>query len=523
MSTSTDTPPPQDENACPARAVTTGLAASERCTHHYDIPLLNDDGNNFASWKFRIQLILKLRGLWTVVDGTYAEPDATVDPTGFANWTRKDLEALAQISFTLMDGPLTYALGANSAKECWERLSTRYGSAQSAVLLMEELSLPTLSESKPLELQIDRLVYVARTLDTLGFPIPDKALAYMIVFKLPDSMETLRTILSTAEPSEISTEAIVSKIIFDERRRGRASGVGTDASFAKAAKELEGLSASEDREKKCAYCDKHGHDISECRKLKKEQESQPASDDREKKCAYCDKHGHDIGECRKLKKEQESQPASDDREKKCAHCNKRGHDVGECRKLKKEQESKGARNPSDSSAAPPPVSAGIGHVPSIVVSSKSTADHGLKYRWIMGSGSTTTMCSIRSWFSDYSPFPSPVQVTLGGHSRVLAIGTGTVLVRMRTNMHWKSTTLKDVIFVPDLQCNILSVARLTHSGGKVQFLGKECQFYDPPGQLICEGRLQGNLYLMDMQPTSPEASHIADFDASPPGGDDLEC
>src|SRR5947209_7165270 len=89
--------------------------------HHYDIPLLNDDGNNFVVWKFRVQLVLKLRDLWTVVDGTWTKPDVTVDRDGSVYWTRKDLDALAQISFTLKDGPLTYVVGVKSAKECWER------------------------------------------------------------------------------------------------------------------------------------------------------------------------------------------------------------------------------------------------------------------------------------------------------------------------------------------------------------------------------------------------------------------
>jgi len=479
MSTPSDTSPPQDENSSLARAVTTSLAGSECCPHHYDIPLLNDDGNNFGSWKFRVQLVLKLRDLWTVVDGTYIEPDVTVDPTGSANWTRKDLEALAQISFTLRDGPLTYVLGAKSAKECWERLSTRYEGTQNTAILVEELFLTTLSESKPLEPQINKLVRAAHTLNTLGFGLEDKVLAYIIVLKLPDSMATLKTILSATEASEISTEAVVSQIILDEQRRVRASGVGTIASFDKAAKK--GWSAS------------------------------------------------------------------DDCEKKCTHCNKRGHDISECRKLKREQESKGARNSSVSSTAAPPASANIGHaastpgdntghpflaadveytgvaivlsdtehVPS-TTSSESTADHKLKHQWIMGSGYTRTMCSNRSWFSDFSPFASPVIVTLGGHSRVLTTGTGTVPIRMRADMRWHSAELQDVLFVPDLNCNLLSVARLAQRGAKVQFLGDGCQFYDRRGQLACEGHLQGDLYLMDMEPTSPKASRI------PPGGEDSE-
>ena len=107
MSTPSETSPSQDENSSPARAVTTSLAALQCYPHHYDIPLLNDSGDNFGSWKFRVQLVLKLRGLWTVVDGTYTKPDVTVDPTGSANWTRKDLEVLWQISFTMRDEPLS--------------------------------------------------------------------------------------------------------------------------------------------------------------------------------------------------------------------------------------------------------------------------------------------------------------------------------------------------------------------------------------------------------------------------------
>ena len=208
--------------------------------------------------------------------------------------------------------------------------------------------------------------------------------------------------------------------------------------------------------------------------------------------------------------------------------------------------SKGARNSSVSSATAPPASANIGHaastpddntgysflttdveftgvaivdsdtehVPSTTTFSESTTDHKLKHQWIMGSGCTRTMCSNRSWFTDFSPFVPPVKVTLGGRSRVLTTGTGTVPVRMRADMRWHSAELQDVLFVPDLSCNLLSVARLTQRGAKVQFLGDGCQFYDRRGQLTCEGHLQGNLYLMDMQPTSPKASRI------PPGGGD---
>jgi hypothetical protein len=350
---------------------------------------------------------------------------------------------------------------------------------------MEELFRTPLSESKPLEPQVNRLVRVARTLNTLGFDLEDKALAYIIVLKLPDSMTTLKTTLFDIGASDISTEAVVSQIVLDEQRRVRASSVGTAAYFARAA--------------------------------------------------------------------ENGQSASNGREKKCTYCNKRGHNVSECRKVRREQESRGVRNSSVSSAAAPPAPANIGHaaspsgdntslaadaeltigvaivssdtedLPSTVTSSESTAGPELKNQWMMGTAATHTMCPNRSWFSDFSPLASPVQVALGGPRthRATGTGTGTVPVRMWANLQWHHEVLEDVLFVPDLRRNVLSVPQLVDRGASVQFQENMCQLYDRHGQLTCEGRSQGGLYLMDIQPTSPEACSVPESNASPPGGDEF--
>src|SRR5258708_39452392 len=60
-----------------------------------------------------------------------------------------------------------------------------------------------------------------------------------------------------------------------EEGGGRRSGMGTTVFFAKAVKKGKGKDKkSEDKSKKyCSHCKIHGHDVSECRKLKKEQEA----------------------------------------------------------------------------------------------------------------------------------------------------------------------------------------------------------------------------------------------------------
>ena len=43
----------------------------------YDISFLDDDGSNFTFWRFHIQMVLGLRDLWGLVDGSVAAPDVS--------------------------------------------------------------------------------------------------------------------------------------------------------------------------------------------------------------------------------------------------------------------------------------------------------------------------------------------------------------------------------------------------------------------------------------------------------------
>ncbi|KIK13649.1 hypothetical protein PISMIDRAFT_76563, partial [Pisolithus microcarpus 441] len=93
----------------------------------YDILSLENDGSNFQMWKYRINMILDVRGLWELVDGTQTTaPDVSVDPNGHADWLARDKEAHAQITLTLKDEPLSGVLYASTAAEVWKKLCGHY-------------------------------------------------------------------------------------------------------------------------------------------------------------------------------------------------------------------------------------------------------------------------------------------------------------------------------------------------------------------------------------------------------------
>jgi len=101
-------------------------------------------------------------------------------------------------------------------------------------MLIDEVFRTTISDSEPLEPQINALIRAASTIANLGLTLEDKLLAFAIISSLPASFSTLKTILSTTKPSDLSSEYVKAQVILDEQRRVRESGVGATAYFAKA-------------------------------------------------------------------------------------------------------------------------------------------------------------------------------------------------------------------------------------------------------------------------------------------------
>jgi LTR polyprotein gag-polypeptide-like protein len=215
----------------------------------YDVPHLEDDGSNYASWKYHVQMDLNLRNLWGVVDGTEAKPEPSASHEERKKWGRNDLEARAQITLTLKDEPLSLVLDATTAKECWDKLLLHYDrrAEQEINLLIEKIFRNTLSDAEPLEPQINAVIRAARTITNLGLQLDDKLVASAIISSLPPSLFTLQTILLTSSPSDLSPAYVLSQVILDEQRRIYESGIGAAAFFAKAAKKTKAKERREQR------------------------------------------------------------------------------------------------------------------------------------------------------------------------------------------------------------------------------------------------------------------------------------
>ena len=188
----------------------------------------------------------------------------------------------------------------------------------------------------------------------------------------------------------------------------------------------------------------------------------------------------------------------------CFHCGKPGHIARFCYKAKgKEKESANNAKVEDEFA----------------FATKLEAHSMSVCKWIMDSGATKHMTSHRTAFDTYEVI-CPRDVRLSDGSVAKAIGMGSIVVGVETR--GKATTIRitDVLHVPKLQANLLSVSKLVSKGLKVRFHMNECIVGGANGDTVAIARREDNLYQMTF--TEVHGAHSANSEHSRAGGDSVE-
>lgn len=133
--------------------------------------------------------------------------------------------------------------------------------------------------------------------------------------------------------------------------------------------------------------------------------------------------------------------------------------------------------------------------------------------WIVDSGCTSNMTNSRAAFNTFEPGEG--RVIVAGGKVLKATGKGTVAGQARnSDGRLISLALSDVLYVPELDANLLSVKSLTRKGARVVFERQEQHAYIEVGTNKLPIRTSGDLYVMDiLKPTLGEAQARAAISA----------
>ena len=189
------------------------------------------------------------------------------------------------------------------------------------------------------------------------------------------------------------------------------------------------------------------------------------------RCHFCKKFGHIQRNCRERERSQQS-GASDKHIKKPQH---KAHSA----------ETRQRVEDTDSDEA----GLVVNHVLSANRKPRSTG------RWIIDSGATSHICNDRDLFIGLYPLKSPLEVLLEDGHKLTATAYGTVKLLMKSGQRSsRKCTLHDVLYIPELSYNLLSVSKAVERGNIVKFGLSSCIIRDSNRKLITVAQNVGGLY-----------------------------
>lgn len=181
---------------------------------------------------------------------------------------------------------------------------------------------------------------------------------------------------------------------------------------------------------------------------------------------------------------------------RCYECNKRGHKSYECPTPK----NKPKKTTSEKNKALHTF---------LSVSSIKTND------WYIDSGASTHMTLREDWLQKNSreKMSMPQNEIIVANNEKLAVkGFGNVTVSVNVNNKRDDLDIQDVLYVPDLSANLLSVRQLTRHGYTVVFDGKGCKIFDRKQNLLATGSIKNEMYCLDCSVNTALLTQVqADF------------
>lgn len=187
---------------------------------------------------------------------------------------------------------------------------------------------------------------------------------------------------------------------------------------------------------------------------------------------------------------------------KCYHCGKFGHKKVDCREFDRESvkqkvnnHNKYPKSKSESNKQKAHVGAeDDGPEIAFMVAGR---DDLLRVGWYLDSGATDHMLCDSRYFSSMRRLERPIEIVVANGQKLLAEYCGDVLMYSVIGDTVKKCEAANVLYLPDLSCNLFSVKRIAKSGLQVCFDDDKAEV-KKNGVVVAVGRLKGKLYELDI-------------------------
>ncbi|XP_059670703.1 uncharacterized protein LOC132316214 [Cornus florida] len=384
------------------------------------------DGENYDFWYVKIKTIFLSYDLWDYVEDEYDESEDTTTLTNaerqqLKDHKKKDAKALGLIQQGVADTIFPRIINASKAKEAWDILEKGYrGSTK-----------------------------------TYGEDISNQRIVEKILISLPEKYDSIVAVIEeTKELENLSVEELMGSIKAFEQRLSKRSEKTIESAFQSklnvSSRNQEKYPSSFDRSKgESSRGGRHGRGRGRGRNSRgrgrNNFERSGNIKSTQQNCGICKRSSHVDKDCWFWGKPQ------------CFNCKKFGH-VQKDYRLKINQQANFSEEQEGET--------------SMFYACHSTSEQNDDV-WFLDSGCSNYMTGDKNIFLEID-FSSNSQVRMGNGALVQAKGKCTIAIETKKGRKH----IRDVLLVPDLEQNLLSVGQLVEHGYSIHFDEDSCKIYD---------------------------------------------
>ena len=397
------------------------------------------NGSNYGTWKVQCCMALVKDGLWSIVCETETSP-ADTEAEKFAKFVSRRDKALAIIVLSSVDPSLLYLLGdPEDPVAVWKKLSDQFQKKTWANKLSLRRRLNNL-RLKDGDSMSNHIKAMTEIFNELAVIGAAMEDEDKVVTLLASLPEAYNMLVTALEAStEVPhMKVVIERLLYEEKKLGEREKSPIPSSTV--------MVASDHIKGNKKFI----------------------------KCHHCGKLGHIRHFCKDLNKDKSKKEPGNQRNKN-----------------KGNQVEKGQQGPRKESLG-------------LVVQNLAASACGINSKtWIVDSGATCHMCSNKALLEDFVEFDETVDVMLGDGKVLHATGSGTVSVHtVLANGKLQECILHNVLLVPNLSYNLISVSKVTEAGKSISFEETQCNISCADGKVIATAKKVGCLYYLDFQPTS---------------------
>jgi hypothetical protein len=405
---------------------------------------------------------LEALDLWEAVEEDYEVPTLPNNPTMTQIKSHKERKTkkskakaclFAAVSTTIF----TRIMSLQSAKDVWDYLKKEYAGDErirgmQSLNLIREFELQRMKDSETIKEYSDKLMGIANRVRLLGTSFADSRIVEKLLVTVPEKYEaSITTLENTKDLSKITLTELLNALQAQEQRRLMRQDHAIEGA-------LQAKFADYDKKKffrknAASGSIKPNQGYNKGKFIKR---NFPP-------CQHCNKSGHPPFKCWKRP------------DARCSKCNQLGHEAIICRfKNQKQEEDAQVANQDDEDQM----------FVAACFSVQTTSDH-----WLIDSGCTNHMTFDKSLFRNLQPTEA-AKVRIGNGECIEAKGKGTIAIT--TNSGTK--TIADVLYVPNIDQNLLSVGQLIEKGMKVIFENQHCCIFYAAGCKILQVRMKSKSF-----------------------------